>query len=146
MISKFSSQISWKLWLWIPLLLLIFIYCVISEIRSQDCLETCENQAPEPLPTDTPDELKEKIAEGTRILYQTVEWRKAMAVAVLSIFFILLIFPLFFIKPFIFPRGIDISIALLTVFIISYLLIFVYLQEHFWKPIGIQIREASELL
>lgn len=143
---------NFTLLLWILIFFIILAYCLWSEDRSQNCVETCINQAPVALPSDTPVELKEKIREGTMTIYNTVDWRKAMIIAVSSIFFILIIAFLFkwplswsFSKGSISPRGIDLVIALLTVFIISYFA-FIFMQERFWKPISIQIREAADLL
>lgn len=135
--------------LWFLLFLAVFSYCLISEYRSQNCTSsTCENLAPLPEGTDTKEEINQKIAAGTRIVYQTVEWRKSLMVAILSVLFIVVISMYYksttwsYTKTG-FPRGIDLAIPLLTVFITVYFGL-TYLQESFWKPIAIKIREAAE--
>lgn len=133
---------------WFLLFLAVFSYCLISEFRSQDCTTSCENLVPLPEGTDTKEEINQKIASGTRILYQSVDWRKAMMVAIASVIFIVFVSLYYkntrwaFTKTK-FPRGIDLAIPLLTVFIAVYFG-FMYLQDSFWKPIAIKIREAAE--
>lgn len=144
---------DFKLLLWLAFFLVIFYYCVRSEILGQDCVKECLNQAPEPLLTDTEEELREKITKGTRIIYQTVEWRKALCLSILIVLFI------FFLgywwkwkMPWrkysfdgIYPRGIEVIVAMLVLFVFLYFA-FSWLQEHFWKEIAIKVRETSELI
>lgn len=143
----------------------VLLYCIISEIRSQDCITECENQAPN---YKEGENIHELIAEGTRTLYETVFWRRAFIIALLVIGLILFIYWLQFSnfqtsngsrlkdqrkqivkskgsKDIYFPRGIDLSIAILFIFLVVYF-IFMFIEENFWKPIGIQIRNVSQLL
>lgn len=125
----------------------VLCYCIISEIRSQDCIDTCENQAPT---YQAGDDLHDIIAEGTQTLYETVFWRRAFIVALIIVGLAVLCAIIFhwdhnWAQNSGVPRGIDLAIAILFIFLVVYF-IFMFIEDNFWKPIGIQIRNASQLI
>src|SRR5690606_11381178 len=117
-----------------------------------DCVDTCENEAPTVDPSDPPDVIKEKIAEGTQVLYETVYWRRAFIVGLLISGFVIILAILFGWKRSwineggtIMPRGIDVAIGILIIFLVVYF-IYMFIEDNFWRPLGIKIRDASQLL
>lgn len=143
---------SYVVLLYILFYLIVLAYCIISEVRSQDCVNSCENEAPTVDPSDPPDVIKEKISDGTQVLYETVYWRRAFIGALLIAGFVIILAILFGWKEnwvneggTLMPRGIDVSIAILIIFLVVYF-IYMFIEDNFWRPIGINIRNASELL
>jgi len=138
--------------IWILLFVGVFAYCIRSEILGQDCQKSCLNIAPSVVGGETEAQLREKIAKGTRIVYQTVEWRKALCLAILIVLFMFL-FGIYmrWNMPWkaktngMIPRGIDMMIPMLFVFIFLYVA-FSFMQERFWMPIALKVRETSDLI
>lgn len=119
---------------------LILVYTVWSEIRSQDCRGSCENQAPVPAPGATPEEILAEIRDGTRVLYNSVDWRKSMFVAIVAWLGLYALY-----KEARNVEGIYVAVGLLSVFLGTYLA-FTWIQERYWKPLSQNIYSASQFL
>ena len=113
---------------WIFLVLILIVYVILVEPRSQDLKNgKCNNSTPSVTQTDSWNDAIDKTIETTRKNHTLVGWRRALFVALLTSF------PILFFLLRKFPSGTSYICTLFTVFLATYILIN-WLDHYWWRP------------
>jgi len=122
---------------WILVVVLIIIYAIISEIRSQDCWDNnklgyCDNRVEPPTTEDSVWKIINQTVEASRKNHTLVGWRRAMIVALVSMILLMSLFRKW--------DGMNFTLGALIIFVVSYTLIGA-IQLYHWRPWDRKIEE-----